>query len=385
MPDAPKPASLPARIAGQWSRYRKAAAWIFRDAWSSFPRQMAGVLALNGLYLAFQLGAVGLLARYLHALESGKPIVLAGLELPAARESSLVLVAVAGLCLLMFFAAFGALFAAESLMLRVWALYEEKCAARAIFLIAAQGGHPRAEPWRESFRKLIGSDARYCGLVTRISLRLFAPVATWAATFGALVYLDAGLTLTLMALVLACLPVLYRINLRGASHTMAIERRAKKAAETKRRAVDGMADRIRDGARPGPALLREVDLKGVRPHLDAQIGKRRTMEESRLVTSTLMGVAIFAILLQKGGQILSTGGGWAQLAAYLVILRINLNALTGSARLFSSINRYYPHFSRYIAFVRHMESLLPQEPAHPFRLSRSSEGAAEDDDDDDDA
>ena len=379
------PPSLRFRIADQWYRYRKAALWVVRDAWSTFPLLMSSALALNAIYLILQFGALGILAGYIHALELGHPVTIAGLELPPIRSSPTILIVVAAFCLVMLLVAFLAYYAAESRMLRVWTLYEERCTARAIFLIAAQGDHPEAKSWQPHFRRLTGSDARYCGLVTRISLRLFTPLATWIGTFGMLIYLDYRLTVTLAGLVLVAVPLLYRTNLRGASHTKAIEKRAKQAALAKQRATNRLVDKLLSGASVDAQIRSQVDLKGIRPYLNAQAGKRLTMEESRLITSSLMGVSIFAILLQKGGQILTTGSGWAELAAYFVILRISLNALTGSAKLFANINRYYPHFSRYISFVQQMEVLVERDLPHPLRLRGPTRGDFDDDEDEDGA
>jgi len=393
MSNAGSIASRYLHITSQVRRYFLFIHWLGRDALLRFKRTTIWALALSGLYLLFQLLALGLLSKYLHAVESGKEIRIADFIIVADKQSTALLLGTAAGCMILFFLSFVAKYYSETHMLRMWARYEGFCVERAVFLMGAYGGHPDNKPWRRQMKNLLNGDPRCCGLISRIALRLFTPAATWLATFAVLVYLDRVLTLVLVALVILCVPILYLASVRGASYAHRLEDILGPTRMAKRQKLREIVTKASD-----PASWSELRAAGqsqaasepVRVHLHTQFLRRRSIEESRVVTGVLMGISIFAILLLKGGEIIQSGTGWAQLIAYLIILRINLNHITQAARLVASINRFYPLASRYMRFVLHMEGLARAGQAFPLESvdipGNAGEGALfEEDDEDEDA
>lgn len=314
------------------------------------PGLTASCLIFMALALCFKLGSLLLLSRYVHLLETGAQLTLMGYTLPPARQSLEVLLAVAGACLTMFCTGSLMHYAAEIRLLRLAVLFEEKCVSRGISLLGSVGGHSDLAGWRPNASRLISTDARFSGTIARLVLKLFLPIATGSATLAMLVYLDPVLTSTIFVIVVASIPLIYRANLRGAGHSVMLERHTPQANVRKRALIHQIADQAVENT-TGVDVDAAFQVGALRASLDAYQGRLRATEESTLVTALVMGITIFAILLQKGGTIMETGTGWGALAAYLLLLRVCLGSMAQFANILTAVNRLYPQLSRYMSFV----------------------------------
>ena len=110
-------------------------------------------------------------------------------------------------------------------------------------------------------------------------------------------------------------------------------------------------------------------------HLDAFIGRLRAGSESEFLTNLLMALGLTVILAMKGAELLSSGQGWGELAAYIVALRFNLQSTTQASKILTNINRFYPQVARHVHFVQSMQGL----PIAPLAMGSQSDDPEDDD------
>lgn len=339
-----------ARILAQISRYQVAMRWLWANAYRPFGLLSLRATILMFIALACRLGALGFLARYIHLLETNRTVQVLAYEIPDPRSSYVLLLVAASIALLLFLGSCISSYFSDITMLRLSALNEERCGKRAIAIFGTYGNHPGMAPWRLHYIRLVGGDARVCGVVARLALRSLQPMVFVLVTLAILVYLDWALTLELMLLALFAVPFIYRVNVRGATLSRAMEKQVSQAIVEKRNLIKSTAETVAAGKSPVPELEARYADGVLRTALDLYIGRLRVTVESALIMASLMAVAVFVILIQKGGHLMSATSGWTQLAAYLIILRLCMSNLTGLMHLAASVNRLYPQFARYVAF-----------------------------------
>jgi hypothetical protein len=339
-------------------RYRTVAAWFWRDAYRRFKFKASAILLYNVLSIGFLLGALGSVFFYIRALEKGEPIYFLGYTvLP--RESVELLIFVSIAAFFLFMLSFGVRFVGRLQALALGRSYEEFCSKRAIVLLANHGGHPDAAPWVEKAGQAFQGDPRYCGRVARIAVSIVLPVMTFLGTFVLLVVLDAAMTLVILALMLVALPVLYAINLKGARHSVAMEKLATPAGQAKRGLVSIPAKR--GGLlEPDSPEVEDAFARGpIARYSYAYVGRLRARDNSEFLTNSLMALGLTVILTIKGVELLYSGEGWSELVAYIMAVRFNLQSMTQASKILTGINRFYPQVARHHRFVHTLEGLSP--------------------------
>lgn len=324
--------------------------WLWANAYRPFRFLSLGASILMFVALACRLGALGFLARYLHLLESNRTVQVLGHEIENPRSSYALLLAAASIALLLFLGSCVSSYLSDITMLRLSVLNEERCGKRAISIIGTYGNHPDMASWKMHYMRLIGGDARVCGSVARLALRSLQPMVFVIVTLAILVYLDWTLTLVLMLLVLCTVPFIYRVNVRGATLSRTMEKQTSLVIAEKRSLIKSTAESVSAGKSPTPELEARYADGVLRTALNLHVGRLKVTVESSLIMASLMAVAVFVILIQKGSFLMSASTGWTQLATYLIILRLCMSNLTGLMHLAASINRQYPQFARYVAF-----------------------------------
>lgn len=349
-------------LRAQMRRYRTVVDWFARDAYGRFRGRLMLILAFSLLAMGGLMGALGIIFFYVRALEEGAVLAYGGYEF-VVRESAFLLVAAATAGLLLFIASFAFRYLAILQALAIGREYESFCARRAIALIGAHGGRPEARTWEDEAGRLIKSDPRFCGRVARITVNMILPALAFAGTFTILIWLDPVLTLVMVVLLAAALPFLYVVNVRGARHSNAMEKRAKAATDRKRELVTLNAERGEPIDPESPEMARPFRKGPIARYLDAYVGRLRANHNSELVTNVVMGIGIVVILASKGSEILATGQGWGELAVYMAALRVSLTSVTQASKTLTSVNRFYPQVARYFRFLQDMEGLPAGEPS----------------------
>lgn len=332
-------------------RYQVAMRWLSVDVYANYRSLSLVACVLMALSLALKLGALLLLSQYIHILDVDGGISIFGWSIVNPRQSHSLLLAAAGISLILFLGSCITNYYSDLSMLRLSVLYEERCVRRAIAIIGRLGSHMAMEPWRKDYTRLLTSDPRYCSTIARLVLRSFLPLASGVLTLGVLLYIDLELTLSLAILVLLAVPWLYRISVRGSASTKLLEHFTIKGNVEKRQFVAEAAARARGETVDDSAAANRFDATCVAKGLSAYLDRLKATVESTFAMSIVMAFAIFVILLQKGSELLHTGTGWGQLAAYLIVLRICLSNLTQLMGLITSLNRFYMHLYRFTTFV----------------------------------
>jgi len=335
------------------SRYRKIIVWLATDIKGLYGHLVFKIFVAFVSSLVFKFLALLILSKYIHLVQSSPQRVLQvrQFSLPVESHEFLALAAIS--CLVIFILSFAAKYWGEVALLRLMADYEIFCTRRAAGDIARYGGDERLKPWQPYFLNIIGTDVRYCGLVARIGIRLLMPAGTVFMAMTALFYIDARLTFLLFFLMALCIPPLYKINIRGAKSSHLFEKQNKEASNAKKRAIREITAALSDGFQGDAKAMisAKLDAHPIGAAMDSYMSRLRSTEESSFLLGLLMGVAIVAILLFKGFQVLDAGQGWALIAIYFVVLRLCLGALMQAANMLTAINRMYPQLSRYQTFV----------------------------------
>lgn len=335
-------------------RYWDVVAWLGGDVLRNFRYRCLWIAALMMVSLVLRLGALLVLSRYIHLVEAKASVALPYFGPQVASESYLLLGLASVACLVLFLVGFLAKYMAETRSLRVAAEQEVQCVREALDGIGRYGGDPHVAQFQPVYIKLIGNDSRVCGMVTRLGIRLMLPVTMAVGTLACLVYLDAVLTAILAVLALATLPLLYRINVRSAKFSMAFERESVAANLAKRQAAEAYARHWTKAPRKDvePVTIDDyLNIGTIRTSMSSFTARLKANEESNLVISVLMGVAVFAILVHKGFSILDSHQGWAFITVYFILLRVCLSAFLQAANILTTINRMYPQLKRYQTFI----------------------------------
>lgn len=357
----------------QVKRYQQALRWLISDAYGRYARLSISAALLMFLGLLLKMASLGLLSKYLHLLETKQPFRFKGFVVDQPASSYELLVVVAAVVSVMFLGACISQYLSELKMLRLGTLYEERCLRRAIIGIGRYGEHPRIAQWRPAFKYILASDPRFSGTVARLGLRLLSPAVTGLITFALLVYLAPLLTLSLAALVLLAIPLLFRASLRGASQSRNLERNTPLANMEKRRLIKAVGELETDSSPPSAILNTPFENGPLRRTLDAYMGRLRASVDSTLITSALMAVAVFVLLIQQGADLLNQGVGWGQFATYLLVLRLCLGSFTQGAGILAGINRLYPQMSRFMNFCIEVNRL--EKSGEPYAPAAKSDWA----------
>jgi ABC-type multidrug transport system fused ATPase/permease subunit len=354
-----------AQVRDQFFRYKNAMQWLWREAYGSYKLISVGSAALMFMALVLKFGALAILARYLHLLAANQNVHILGYVFENTRTSFPLLIVITALALGMFVLSSVMQYFSEIYNLRLCINFEERCSSRALFLIATVGEHAGLSRFRPHFSRISNMDVRYCGTAARLILRCLLPLSSGLVALAVLLYLDARLTISLFLLVLLIIPLLYRASLKGARHSKEFELRAPQAVAEKRRLVSEIAEASGQGEGDAPDVDAAFRHGPLRQSMDAYLGRLVASAESTFLASVLMAVAIFALLFQKGTELLQMNTGWGQLTTYLLVLRLCLNNFTQITGLLASFNRIYPQMFRFISFERAASLLVERGVVAP--------------------
>jgi len=372
---------------GRISRYKSVMKWLWLEAYGSYKALSLASGICMFVALALKLGSLALLAKYLHVLERNTVLVVLGYDFGPARTSFSLLVTATSVSLGMFALSSVVQYLSEVYSMRLCIRFEERCVSRALSVIARLGSHPRMARLQPDFVRIVSIDARFCGTTARLILRSLLPGITAVTMLAALLYLNAGLTASLIILVLMLVPFLYKSSLKGARHSKQLEEQTPKANIQKRQIVEELAEKWRQSDSGEFKVEQEFQQGPLRLGLDAYFGRLVASAESTFLASLLMAVAIFTLLLQEGTHLLQLNSSWGQFTTYLLVLRMCLNNFTQISGLAAGINRIYPQVSRFMKFDLLARDLVAAGQVSPATkdiwqsgAGRSAGGATQTDD-----
>jgi ABC-type multidrug transport system fused ATPase/permease subunit len=338
-------------IPRQFRDYTRTIGWIARDAASRFKSQAMAISAMNLVGVitgAASLGGIVLLAK--HA-GSNVPMKLGKFEIEISTSSGSLIgyaAAMAGLGILSGFV----LYAAEKLILSVTVAYEKHNSERVVGFIH----DPLCRGWTDLLNRPIGANllrlrgpgSRYAAYVVRDLLRSILPLLTFVFALAMLLWIDVGVTLLLLPLVIVYLIPLYLINLAISKLQSEFRRMhsvvRKSATRAWRQTFLGSDEKMT--AEDSAAVMRDSDQLRL-----VHYRRMLTPKAVQLLNTVFAMVCLLTLLVYFTIDTRVHGRPWADLLAYIVALRFAVSGLRQVSATVAKLSRYLPEYRSYVRVI----------------------------------
>jgi len=339
-----KPISLLAGVGRQARNYSRVILWLVYDAFHGHVWQLAAALAFNALYLAGQIGAIGIVYGYARLMERDEPLKAPWFEITIDPSQPQILWSVVGLSGLLFLASGVFLYLSRRLTFKI---AEENLADSLKTLVVLDGRlpDPRAPMAsrmlvQQGFSKILAGSRRGA-LMAVISFNGFAGALGAVVALVFLFGMDPMLTLLILAGVVLGALFLYPVALRGVR--FATRREKMQIAFNKD---------LRELQRSGLSVERGPHLETPAAFAAAFMGRRRTVAELTLVMGIAVTIILAIVVYYMANQALSGTASWAMFIAYIAALRLVLSGSTQMIRAFAGVSRFYPQLVPFHAVMR---------------------------------
>ena len=316
--------------------------WTALDAFRPLPG--ATIVMVGGSFaaLALQVNGVALTMLFARSLTTETPLRLGPLELhPKASTTDLLLLA--GAILFSMLLSTGARFASRLAELRIRERYADRCWSRGLDLVRGERpAPPGPRPYHlNEVQRLVRSDALLCSRFAVLLLQSSVAGGKFVVACAALLYVNPGLTATILGIGTAFGTAIYRVNLRSVRMSMAFEETAADA-RTETRDILLEAGSIFPATEPPtaslPAKSRYLSMYGMR---------LRTSDEGEAIGNLLLATVLTLTVLGIGLR----SDGWKEAATFLIALPYALLAFREVMRTTTSLNRFFPMVRRYRTFI----------------------------------
>jgi hypothetical protein len=159
----------------------------------------------------------------------------------------------------------------------------------------------------------------------------------------------------------------YRNNIRGASSSKKMEKHAPGAQQERRRISKVVTNTNWVEEDFCNWVDSHYDEGEIKSNLEGFRGRFQTLENARLINDLLVAMLLFMVAVILGGKAIMQNAHWGSLIVYLLALRYCLSHLNRIVVTFTSINRFYPIFSRYFYFVNCFDLAEPKKEVLPGR------------------
>lgn len=368
-------------VRGLWEQlcnYVGAIRWLACRLWASFRWRLIRAVAAAQLGVVVVGAGLSLSLHYAQRLERDERLQLGELALSARDETTLALVVVVVLVVLLLGG--GLLFSAQRAIDKMAVSIQHH--VRMDVALAYGGELPEAADWRNdqsvwrALWVLQTRDARRISIVTRKLLRNTTHVGIAAVGLGALFYLEARMTVLLLAVMSAALVAYYYANRISVRAT----RRYEAVAPDTRRALHQLLRSVQTVSQP---RLRREEFEGALGHeaLAEEAGAFRDRFGAHVYTELLgfaiMGVVFAGLSGYLGREALAGSVPWTRLVAYLVVLRITLSGVFAIFSTIAFFSRFYPAIRRLNRFFSATNGSLSGDPVEELRLQTSAETMTE--------
>jgi hypothetical protein len=338
-------------------RYRQVANLILVDSVWRFRWAVIRFMFVSGISLAFMAGALGLLLEYGRLLESNDSIELIGITLePGTSYAVLIIVMCCG----------GILFLCSSFM----QLYAEKgfndlgrqygvfCAERVVSKLSSFLHTQYAfkeQPELEDIRKLTVGGSQICARV------LVGILGTMPALLGFfvysifLVYLDITITLIIFLVMFLSSFFFYILSVQAAALMRNRTNRKLMLANDYSTLIEYIKYATSPVERGHPTVDKAIKNGGFNNYFTEFFKARGVASYSAHVSTVTQAIVIIIIGMVKGGDIISSGTGYGDLAIYLVSGRLAMSSFLAVTRSLVMINRFYPTITHYFQTIAKFE------------------------------
>jgi ABC-type multidrug transport system fused ATPase/permease subunit len=333
--------------------YLSVARKLIKDSVFRFKKDFMLILITGVLGGFLQVGAIAQVIYYARVLETGKTFVILGHHIEP-RSAGTLFICIAGISLLLLFSSF-LIYYSNRKIIRLACAYMSFCSTRVFSII----GHLRGicSPGmlslynNRALLKLASSDARFCGRVLRLLIKLVQPTFTFAIALGALFYINFMLTVIVLFITGVSFFFHYRNNVKGASSSRKMENHAPGASNERRKILQA-AMRLNSLEENFFKWMGAYYAQGeIKQNLEGYQERFQTLEKAKLINDILMAIMLASVALILGGSAIIHNAFWGRLIIYLFALKYCLNHLKTTLVTFTSINRFYPQLSRYFNFV----------------------------------
>jgi hypothetical protein len=215
-----------------------------------------------------------------------------------------------------------------------------------------------------NIRRAGRSDSIVSGRIMIRVLGFPVPFFSLVGYFGMLVWINPWLTLVFLIL---C-PALAIFQMRLIKSSSSLSRNMEFLSVEAAREMNGMTQAllqrnvaIRGGVAQWKRILCEETSEGRR--LDAMMDLRLLTSRTQVTNDLLGALAIGLVIIGFSIEMAMTGRNWAEIIAYLVILKMISTYARSLAGTAAMINRYLPQVGRYRAVLDQLEQAPPVPPA----------------------
>ncbi len=353
-----KPMSFLAEIGRQARNYSRVTLWLVYDAFRGHVWRLAAALGFNVLYLAGQIGAIGIIYGYARLMRRDVPLNVPWFGVAIDPSQPQVLWGVVGLSALLFLASGVFLYLSRRLIFKI---AEENLASnlKAVVVLDGRLPDPRAPMAsrmlvQQGFNKILAG-SRHAALMAVISFNALAGAVGAIAALAFLFGMTPILTLLILAGVALSAVFLYPIVRRGVR--FAIRREKMHIAFQKE---------LRELQQSGQSVERGPHIETPEAFAAAFMGRRRTLAELTLVMGIAVTIILAVMVYYMANQALSGTASWAIFIAYIGALRLVLSGSTQMIRAFAGVSRFYPQLVPFHALMRDSAKLdwLPLANVH---------------------
>ena len=322
------------------------------------------LILLTGILGTFlQICAIGQIIYYARALETAQPFDIVGYHIQP-RSAYFFSISVGALSLLLLSSAF-LVYYSRSKIITVACSYESFCSKRVLSKIAYLRGlcSPGAFSLYDNrvLLTMARSDARFCGRIFRMLIMLVQPSVTFVVALAALVYINFGLTISVFCIMGMSMFFHYRNNLKGAASSRKLELYAPGASKEKLNILQAAGRLTVIDEDFVEWMAARYNTGDINKNIEGYRGRFQTIEEAKFINDIVMAIMLSIVVIILGGSALIDNAHWGRLIVYLIALRYCLNHLKTTIITFTSINRFYPQFSRYFNFLDSFDGTAREE------------------------
>jgi hypothetical protein len=333
--------------------YARAASWLIGDFFGVARWQVLPVIGCGFAHIALKFAAMGAIYLGVEALSEDARVAIPGMAFLAPKSPEFIVLSVgAGVALLIGTAFFRYQVRRRSISLGRF--YEEHCARR-IVLLASRLPDPRAGVASRIVRagglNQYPGYARFSGMAVRQLSQLLPTFASFLAVALALLWMDAGLTVTLAGLAGVAALAQYPANHRLATASKVWES-TRGAAGRRYRTLFRRLHCDPMPLAPDGGIVDQLFRTGyVRDNIDSVSARAAEAEQAALVSRISSSVLLGATLVLLGIDIVQGERTWAAVAAYAAAVRFALSDFVSVCKIASGLTKYHAQITKHREFV----------------------------------
>jgi ABC-type multidrug transport system fused ATPase/permease subunit len=365
------------RAMDHFPEYRSAVFWTMQDLFRAFPWAMIKLTAFSMLGATLRGAALAGAIKYLSILEKGAPLNLAGMNF-AVREGRIIILAVFFLFAAMSLSAW-LLYLARSVIADLVADYQVYLLKRALTLFGPVVPEKMAPKDSSEALQFVSStvtkDAQQMIMLARFLGQALPSLTILMYAFPVIVYINPLLTILLMGLTGLFLPFFYKANIMAYKSN----RMARRSGSGANKMLVSLMEDVKDFQYISPQQDRTIERSFKRGDLKDKINSLpvflRSIAKTEFWSNILLSLSVSLVLAIEVPAALDGETTWALLIAYLLFLRLSVNAFKNLMSFLTKFSRFYPSIHRYQNFVQ--SALLKPDNTAQLLIKEAAHGISE--------